>query len=1546
VNLSFLLSETTESTRRSLDFLYRPLKIGMVLSRAFACNACGTRQRPEQAQPSARGTPRTRLDQPMKMTYSSAILSFAVALSLTSCFGGGGGGGSDGGGSGGNSIGSASVPSTTSSATVGPLGESGSVDLVDASLFPEPSSVDQLMSNAGLATFGIPSYDSGLGLTAADRSRIIGANNLYDLFQIVTGTPVLFQGDGSAGGPPFNGGDGNGDTIPDGGPGLFSNATAYPVRTPLPNTMGSVGRGSSATDQHQFIQIEFPFDLDINSLFDANKGGNSFLGDSVTGLTTVVIQNHFIQRLSSTDTTNVTCPLPATVTGVAVIGGVTSIPNPAGGFTTLHESSIDPTGTNDSFVPEGARALIGASHVLTFIAHESPMLLSATFNPSAVGHIDASGNLILPDPTTGASGGRVLGANAAFPDSVNDFGTTGDSNAARVGFISFLVSSLRTTGGGTVGDAYFHSYEMSQGNVGLDPFAVLNKDPGPGVATSGVDVRTFSRGPAINVLSVGSEPAINVLPIYELGSVINPANLAVLGPVDPAPGSDGINVISTKSRFRIDFDKEVIPNSVGFSRQFTIHSVAGKGIIFPFNGNTRPVKSPAGEFIPTAFASPVAPSVFLAVNQGATVPINDLVTKAGGILFDDMSPIGSLPNGLYPVEYNTLATLPRGVVPCDIYPVNQNNLQAYIIEPLVDLPPGTVVTLGVCRQGLGMTNNGLSATFGLDPTALNAMPSTVQASNQGNFTRSGTEFTQFQDLTPVGLGDNGVAAKQSIIGNHTVIKVNAGPMDLSGKLFFGGTTVANDTKVNGIVQDDSTAGGWNVCRSFQVGTNLERAYVNAPVAPQALIAAFSDGLGVVDLNGTGFNTNLPGGGAENLGSESLLIVSKFLNQQTTNNPTKFNWNNSGSFANGSHVRAFGIISRYVSGGCTCNPTSIESEFATGAAVATGSLTPSPGVNEGSSGYETMVRNSFGNELLTDVSELSQPRDIMFGDFLDTVYTDGENPFSSDALHRTFNTPTQTGVNSNNISDPPIPNPPPMKFPVGLNFTSVQFDQEDLTRAPFLIEASEVFATDTFIQFEDGSGITPGGGVIAMNTFIQLNPTSNASNTSQFDMPHLPNAGFNSPFAGENQKFIKYVQTGPMPKSTTAGSVVLSTLNMAAINSAEPGGLVPPLYQTRQQIGNFLFVTDGLNKKLHAVNSNNMTVIQSLDLPDPFGMGLSSDLDLLFVSNEGDNTVSVIDADPSSGSFMTEIRRVPVGQGPRSVSVSPDNEDVFVLNRLGNSVSIIDLGTQSVRHTLTQSGLNRPNDVCMGLREVSGGIAFQSGTFHGFISNGGGDNVLVYEGGPSGQAGIGFDNILGEVKPNEPLIEGQAILLGMEDPRGISYDPVAPLDAFGGTIGCFVAHQDPVSGRALVTRIAYTKDSSPGQVLFNSQSSAPSFGEKIFAATQQYISPSTGTAFDVALPDYNRELLQTSNFGTNFNLYNAGATLVVIAGLQLPRNAKYPQAGVATGGVVANVARWTPDRVYLASGGKRIDVFDMNNAQLLKTIPTTSDVTRLVSYFEQ
>jgi YVTN family beta-propeller protein len=1478
-----------------------------------------------------------------------------TTLTLGLCLLTGACGGSGGGGSG--TTGDpplpldSGAPRVTTIATTSGNGTYAFVDLVDGGN-PDSTSTIELakaeyvkrLTTTGGADFdgdlvdpngdGVPDagFDSyHTGLPATEKQLIYGANNLYDLFQTTTGVAKV----GLVTSPPegflatftgFNGGDidsafPGGDAAGDGGPGLLSNVpgSVTPKLPVLPAVMGGA-RGPSATDQHQFVQIEFPYVLDRDSLFNVLNFDNSFLGDTALGATdNVFLEARWVQHPDGDDINVVDQTFQHRHVGVvAIIGGVSAVPT-GPGLTTL--ATVDATLSN---LPAGCVPRIMDERVLTLIAHENPALITPTGTAFASGFVAPGGVLVLPSPTASAGGGRVFGGNVTVPGAVNDFGQAGTLDAATVGFVSLRIDRLRSKGK-TIQQPYFHSFPMSQELVGADPRAANG---------------SFNRGPAVAIDETSSLPDIDVL---------DPAVDAV-GFYDPVPDSDAVNVISTRARFLVRFDREVVPNSVGFGRFTTVHSTNTQGVVFPFEGNARPVNSPASQFLPGSIGSPLAPSIVLAVNQPAAVNklpgsnLNGFVQKVNSPLahtstglFDDGTPL-SVPeknaNGLLPTQHNTLATLPRGVVPCDIQPVDQNNLNLYEVVPLVELPAGSIVTLIVAAPGLGF--------------------SPLDRTNHGNFTRSGTAFTPLQGLSAVGLADD-VANKTAIIGNETVIKVNAGPMDLQGQVFYGGTAVPIDTLLDGDATNDLTTGGSNVCRTFRVGTDSSKLYVNAPVAPQALYLAYSTGgLGVLDLAGTGYNTNRPGGAAENIGFQNYLEVSTFLTPAITGGINTFNWSANGSAAQGDHMPAFGIISRYTSGGAAKGlPVGTESERALGAAIPTGSVTPTPGINEGSSGYETLVRSGItgGNpatatSVLAPASKVGVVRDIEVGEFLDVIYFDPENPFATSMQHKSFNTPVLGGLVGNSIADPPLPNPPPLRFAVGLPHTAVLFDQSDLSQPPFLIEGNQVYKNGEPMYYDDGTGVPSTAAVRQVNGLIQLNPTTNSSNQSVFDVPHLPLGGFGSTFigpgGGTGTTVLKFVQTGPTPKTATAGAVILAALNTVSPGNYDSGGIVAPPFQSRQQIGNFLFVADGVNKKLHALNSNSMEVLHSLKLPDPAGLGLAPDLTTLYVSNEGNNSLSIVDSDPTSVNFMQELKRVPVGSSPRAVAVTPDNEDVFVLNWGDSTISLVDVATGSVRKTLTQSGINQPYDVTIGMREGAAAPGFMSGTFHAYISNFGGDDVLVYQSGPAGLGGIGFDNIVGSVRPNEPPQGGTPIFLDMFQPRGICYDPVAPSpDGFGQTVGCFVAHKDQ-NGRAVVSRIAYTKDSSPGIDTVTGNGTA-NFGATVFEVTQQYVSTFAGVAFDVALPDYNRDRFESETFASFYNLFNAGC--VPKTNPPLGRNNKYP-IGDNLQPLFFNGPRWEPDRVYMSVGGKLLEVFDLETGIHLKTISTPLDVSSLASFFSQ
>ena len=1499
-------------------------------------------------------------------TPSGRVLSLGLAsclLVLGACGGGGGGGGGGGddvgGGSGGGGGATQGLTSETFTyQTTSTLGDASRVDVVDGGLGPaDPGAADGSGStgaaklaflnvlrtrstdlNGDLAdlngdtvpdTAFLDPYRTGLNAPSGTAARIYAANNVYDMIQTTTGSPRLLPV-----GTPINGSAG--------GPGHTANVAGNPMANvlipPLPNTMGELnangsGRGPSPTDEHQFIQIQFPFAIDTTSVFNPFNTPNSFLGDSSppAGLTgdNVSILAYKVFQDPDPDVADQFVQIdqpPVHVTGIAVVGGVTSIPGVPG----LGNAILTAESLAASNIPLEARSRILDPSVFTYIAHEAPSVITTTSDPVIFGRVDPATNILtLPDPTSPGNvhGGRVFGANQAVPGSVNDFANIDpmmDPEAAAVGFFNIRFSHLRT-GSQTVQDAYFHTFDVAQDNVGDDPRAPFGN-------------ASFTRGPAINIDDTRQEPSINVLDPKLGSSDILSFTTDFPTSDQPAPSGDA-SIISTRAKFRINFDREVIPNSVGFSRRHTLHAANDPGtgqdlgVIFKFNGNTRPVPSPAAQFVQGAEGAPLAASVYLAVNQPATRKVNSptalsVVSASGFGQTDAGVVIPTTQNGLDPEPFNRLATLPRGVVPFDCYPVNQNNLQSYIIEPLVELPPGSVVTLGVCVQGLNLSGAGATT-------------------NRGNFTRAGTMFTTFQGLTPTGLGaGDQVVTKTTIIGDQTIIKVNAGPMDFRGNRFYGGTAVSVNTLVNGdillmngmTVSDDTNTGGFNVSRSFRVGNDDVETYVNAPVSPMAMYAAYSNGrMGIVDLSGTGFNTNAPGGGLVNTAFKNYLIVPRLLPPTLSGKLTNVNWQLAGKFPT-DHLAGFGILGRYTSGGSQGVPSGVESEHAIGRDIAVGFQTPTPGINEGSSGFETLVKNSRGSAVLGDATQLGLVRDIVVGDFLDTIFFDPENTFSGGENHRTIFAPAAS-VSNNTIADPPLPNPPPMRFPVGLPHTAVIFDQDDLSKAPSTIEGSEVFSTDSFMQFNDGAT----GAVTAtasVNTFIQLNPTFNTSNpNTDRDIPPLPNPGFPDPF-GTGAGNWKFVQTGPMPKTSTTGAVILTQQNLLA-PPATANGLVPASFQSRQQIGNFLFVADGTNRKVHAINSNTMEIIQSIKLPDPYGLGLTSDLTRLWVSNEDDNTVSLINADPRSNSFMTELNRIPVGIGPRAVAAGPDQEDVFVLNYAGNTISIIDITDAILRKTLSQSGINRPFDMAVGMREVGGAPAFTSGTYHGYISNHEGNNVLVYESNgpdPNAEVDIGFDAIIGAVMPN-------ANQTPMVRPRGIVYDPTTPYDAQAGTVGAYVAHNDN-NGRALISRVSYSSDDSPGLDFVTPGN--PGFGFKVFTVINQYKSNIVATALDVALIDYTRRFFVEQTWGSGFpSLFNSGSVLLTIPGVNLPRNAKYPLTALGVAGSAANNPRWEPDRVYLTMSGGRIASFDVFNPQLPPTVfNAPQDVSILASYFSQ
>src|SRR5262245_55477902 len=69
-------------------------------------------------------------------------------------------------------------------------------------------------------------------------------------------------------------------------------------------------------------------------------------------------------------------------------------------------------------------------------------------------------------------------------------------------------------------------------------------------------------------------------------------------------------------------------------------------------------------------------------------------------------------------------------------------------------------------------------------------------------------------------------------------------------------------------------------------------------------------------------------------------------------------------------------------------------------------------------------------------------------------------------------------------------------------------------------------------------------------------------------------------------------------------------------------------------------------------------------------------DTIFVSNEKDNTITVVD-----GKTLQVVKTIPVARRPRGVIVSPDHKDLFVAAGDGDIMDVIDTSKLAVTRTL-------------------------------------------------------------------------------------------------------------------------------------------------------------------------------------------------------------------------------------------------------------------------
>ena len=285
---------------------------------------------------------------------------------------------------------------------------------------------------------------------------------------------------------------------------------------------------------------------------------------------------------------------------------------------------------------------------------------------------------------------------------------------------------------------------------------------------------------------------------------------------------------------------------------------------------------------------------------------------------------------------------------------------------------------------------------------------------------------------------------------------------------------------------------------------------------------------------------------------------------------------------------------------------------------------------------------------------------------------------------------------------------------------------------------------------DGSAINPATGNVANGNQVLVDGGPNLVSWSPH--PNPPQLAFPplcvSPFIGGQEPTsiatpATNLLVGGDPFGNPAAGIppsgLIATQGVTFFQGPARQDAVPcPTFGLRQQVGHFLYVVDRSRREIVVLNSNRMTVIDRLLLPDPTTLAIGPNLDVLAVTNQGANQVSLIDIDPNSATFHKIIKTIQVGEGPRGIAWDPGNEDIIVCNEGAGSISIISAFSFEVRKVVT-ANLTQPFDVAITPRQVNFG--FNRVVYFAYILNRTGD-LAIFESGPNTVNGWGFDDIIG------------------------------------------------------------------------------------------------------------------------------------------------------------------------------------------------------------
>ncbi len=298
------------------------------------------------------------------------------------------------------------------------------------------------------------------------------------------------------------------------------------------------------------------------------------------------------------------------------------------------------------------------------------------------------------------------------------------------------------------------------------------------------------------------------------------------------------------------------------------------------------------------------------------------------------------------------------------------------------------------------------------------------------------------------------------------------------------------------------------------------------------------------------------------------------------------------------------------------------------------------------------------------------------------------------------------------------------------------------------------------------------------------------------------------------------------------------------------------YMIRQQVGHFVYVADRAANEIVVLNSNRMSVVERIPVPDPTSMAMSPNLDFIAVTSELADTVTFIDINPSSAFFHDARQTVIVGDAPHGVAWSPSNEDILVCNEGDDSLTVIGANSLQVRLTVAVPA-SGPFEVSITPREV--GFGFDRAVYLGYVLCRDG-SVAVFESGPNGPNGWGFDDIIG------------VLPYSFQSPKAIQSDRSRSADAVA------IVHEGPIDpltgasgmlGDGAITRVFIDQAQVGAVPLLPGE--MPGFRQTVFGL-ETPISMSTGQLSGIPTDIAFDEMANLGGLPGLANVFSAGSPL--------------------------------------------------------------------------